>query len=175
MPGAYGNHLEDRDFGQKASPHPDLERAEKAGARRSRATTTASDCLNTIEQCVAAVAKGLKTGDLLALSGPLGAGKTSFVRALVERLHGEESVSSPTFTLVHEYCEGSPPLFHFDLYRLSGPEEFIRLGFCEYFDREGVCLIEWPERIAPILPPRTQWLYFDYDGIDNRIVSWGKR
>lgn len=94
---------------------------------------------------------------LLALSGPLGAGKTTFVKGLVPA-HLEREVQSPTFTLLNPYPT-TPPLFHFDLYRLTGEADFLALGLDEFFT-QGICVIEWPERIAPLLPPNTLRITF---------------
>lgn len=102
------------------------------------------------------VAALLKAGDFVALRGDLGAGKTLFVRGLVEGLGGAaEEVHSPSFTLVHRY-ETCPPLYHLDLYRLGeAEEELIALGFEEYFDpREAIVAVEWAELAGTLLPDR---------------------
>jgi tRNA threonylcarbamoyladenosine biosynthesis protein TsaE len=92
-------------------------------------------------------------GAVVALNGQLGAGKTHLVRAVCEGLGvaNPAAVCSPTFTLVHEY-PGPVPVYHFDAYRLSGPAEFRELGADEYLAGDGVCLIEWAERVAAALP-----------------------
>jgi tRNA threonylcarbamoyladenosine biosynthesis protein TsaE len=94
-----------------------------------------------------------RQGDVLALAGELGAGKTAFARAFIRaRGSGTEEVPSPTFTLVEEYAfPGRPPVFHFDLYRLETPAEAVELGIEEAF-ADGITLIEWPERLGPLLP-----------------------
>jgi tRNA threonylcarbamoyladenosine biosynthesis protein TsaE len=103
-----------------------------------------------------AFAAGLRPGDVVALDGPLGAGKTHFVRAIAEGLGvaNPAVVTSPTFVLIQEY-DARLPIFHFDAYRLSGPEEFLALGASEYLEGDGVCLIEWAERVRSALPSRT--------------------
>ncbi len=103
----------------------------------------------------ARLAAALQPGDVVALYGDLGAGKTHLVKGLAVGLGlSADEVASPTFVLVHEYPT-DPPLYHFDAYRTERPEEFTRLGFEEYAEGDGICVVEWPERIAGLLPPRT--------------------
>jgi tRNA threonylcarbamoyladenosine biosynthesis protein TsaE len=106
------------------------------------------------------VALGQKTGlriarpVTIALRGGLGAGKTAFVRGLAAGLGVDDGVSSPTFALVHEH-KGRLPLFHFDLYRLRGEDEWYDIGFDDYLNRGGVCVVEWSERVPDFWPPDT--------------------
>src|SRR5262245_55403742 len=98
------------------------------------------------------LAELLFPGAVVALIGPLGAGKTHLVRAIVEGLGCDgRRVSSPTFALVHEY-PGRMPIFHFDTYRLPDEAAFADLGVDEYFAGNGVCLIEWADRVESVLP-----------------------
>ena len=92
-------------------------------------------------------------GAVVALNGTLGAGKTHLTRAIAEGLYVRNpmAVTSPTFGLIHEY-PARLPIFHFDAYRLSGPREFAELGSDEYLHGDGVCIIEWAEKIAEALP-----------------------
>lgn len=96
---------------------------------------------------------------ILALSGNLGAGKTTFVQGLAEGLGIDELIQSPTFVLLNVY----PGLIHFDLYRLKQPSDFTSLGFDEYFETEAICAIEWPERIEKLLPPNTIHIDFIHE------------
>ncbi len=93
----------------------------------------------------------LKAGDVLALEGGLGGGKTHFARALIQALGVTEDVPSPTFTLVQVYDAAGFPIWHCDLYRLDAPEEAEELGLEDAF-ADALCLIEWPERLADRLP-----------------------
>lgn len=94
-----------------------------------------------------------RQGDVIGLTGPLGSGKTTFARAFIRAFgEGDEEVPSPTFTLAEIYAfPGKPPIWHFDLYRLGAPEEAWELGIEEAWS-EGISLIEWPERLGPLLP-----------------------
>jgi tRNA threonylcarbamoyladenosine biosynthesis protein TsaE len=92
-------------------------------------------------------------GDIIALKGDLGAGKTSFARAFIQARGGAETVPSPTFTLVETYDLPSGAIWHFDLYRIRAPEEAWELGIEEAF-HAGISLIEWPERLESLLPAR---------------------
>ena len=101
----------------------------------------------------ASLAFALRTGEAICLSGPLGAGKSTLARALVRALtRPDEDVPSPTFTLVQFYETAAFPLAHFDLYRLSSPDEAFEIGLDEALD-EGAALIEWPQRLGGRLPP----------------------
>ena len=112
------------------------------------------------------MAAQLPRGAILALSGDLGAGKTTFVQGLAQGLGIADRVQSPTFVLLNIY-EG---LYHFDLYRLKNSKDFTKLGFEEYFHKEGICAIEWPDRIAGILPPDTVYIDFSYEKNGRRAV-----
>lgn len=100
------------------------------------------------------VAGKLHSGDVVACFGDLGAGKTAFTRGLAAGLGCTGRVTSPTFTIVNEY-EGTIPLFHFDMYRLSGEDDLFDIGWEDYLSRGGVCVVEWSERIAGALPADT--------------------
>ena len=97
------------------------------------------------------LARRLHAGDVIAMSGDLGAGKTAFVRGLARGLGITARVTSPTYTIVNEY-EGTLPLFHFDMYRLFGADELDDIGWDDYLKRGGVCAVEWSERAEGLLP-----------------------
>lgn len=96
--------------------------------------------------------KQLEAGDVVCLDGDLGAGKTHFVKGVASYFGiAPEKVSSPTYTLIHEYS-GDLPVYHFDCYRLKHEMEALEIGAEEYFYGDGVCLIEWPEKIGSLIP-----------------------
>lgn len=114
----------------------------------------------------------LKSGDVITLSGDLGAGKTTFARALVHALGVTEDVPSPTFTLLQLYDTKDFPLYHFDLYRLKDPEEIEEIGLEEAL-AEGVSLIEWPEKAAAYMPRDRLALAFGQDEASRHVVIRG--
>ncbi len=103
------------------------------------------------------LAQSLPPGTVLAYRGGLGMGKTAFTRGLARGLGYSGRVTSPTFTIVNEY-EGRVPLFHFDMYRLEDADALFDIGWEDYLDRDGVCAVEWSERVADALPGDTVWV-----------------
>ena len=95
-------------------------------------------------------AKSLKAGDIVLLDGDMGAGKTVFSKGVAKGLGIEEEVTSPTYAYMNDY-DGR--LFHYDCYRIESIEQAENLGLADYFDMGGICLIEWAQNIAPLLPP----------------------
>jgi tRNA threonylcarbamoyladenosine biosynthesis protein TsaE len=112
------------------------------------------------EEAGARIAHELKPGDVLALRGELGAGKTHFIKGIARGLGCGESVTSPTFTLVHEYSRGRLPVYHFDFYRLDNVGALREVGFEEYISGNGVSVIEWADKFPEALPPHTRWIDF---------------
>ena len=109
------------------------------------------------------------TGGILYLHGELGAGKTTFVRGFCHGLGHTGPVRSPTFTLVESYLIGGREVHHFDLYRLSGAEELEFMGVRDYFTPRALCLVEWPERGAGVLPPGDIVVTFSYASLGRRV------
>ena len=105
------------------------------------------------------LATTLQPGDVLALSGDLGAGKTCLVKGIAAGLGIPHEVTSPTFTLIHEYGGGRYPLAHIDLYRLETPRAAVAIGIEDYLGGSGITVIEWAERIESLLPKQTKRIH----------------
>lgn len=99
----------------------------------------------------------LRPGTVVAYRGGLGMGKTAFTRGLARGLGCAGRVTSPTFTIVNEY-DGATPLFHFDMYRLGSSDELFDIGWEDYLTRDGVCAVEWSERVNDAMPADTLWV-----------------
>lgn len=117
-------------------------------------------------------------GENYALTGDLGVGKTVFAKGVAKGLGVEETVNSPTFTIVQEYEDGRMPFYHFDLYRLGSPEELEEIGCEDFFYGEGLCLVEWAELFREMLPDEIGWITIEKDGSKGpdyrRITLEGK-
>ena len=114
--------------------------------------------------------KTLKPGAVVALYGELGAGKTAFTRGLAQGLGIKMFVSSPTFTIVNEY-PGEIPLFHFDMYRLETENELFDIGWDDYLERNGVCAVEWSEKVPSAFPPNTITVIIENPGDGKRRLE----
>ena len=113
-------------------------------------------------------------GQIYTLNGDLGTGKTVFTQGVAVGLGIKEPVSSPTFTILQVYDEGRLPFYHFDVYRISDPEEMYEIGFEEYIEGEGVCFIEWANLIEELLPAQYTEIHIDKDlskGFDYRLIT----
>jgi len=124
------------------------------------------------EQLGAAIGSLLQAGSFLALRGDLGGGKTCLTRGVVASLAPQSSglVASPTYAIMNCY-PGSIPVYHFDFYRLASEDDIAELGFEEYFSGDGVCVVEWSERLAELLPPDILTLLFEYAGEERRLIT----
>ncbi len=117
------------------------------------------------------LAEELRTGDVLALIGDLGTGKTALTGYIAQGLGISDNIVSPTFTIVREYTDGRLPLYHFDVYRLADSEEMFNIGAEEYFyEKGGVCVIEWADIVEDILPADTKYIYIEYGASEGERI-----
>lgn len=133
---------------------------------------------NSVEETIAfarAWAQKLVPNDVVALIGELGAGKTQFVKGLLQGLQSAEEATSPTFTLLHEYRGGRLPLFHFDFYRLKRAAEVDELGFDDYLAGSGVTVVEWADRFPAALPKRAHWFHLAATSESTRTIAEEER
>jgi tRNA threonylcarbamoyladenosine biosynthesis protein TsaE len=119
------------------------------------------------------IGRSLKPRDLLALYGNLGAGKTTLIQGIAQGLGVKDYVTSPTFILINEYL-GKYPFYHVDLYRLNDRTEIEDLGILEYFEKDGVCVIEWAEKMEELLPANVKRIKLETVDEDRRRIelSW---
>ncbi len=117
------------------------------------------------------IASAAEPGDIIALVGDLGTGKTALTKYIAEGLGVTEEVISPTFNIVKEYRSGRIPLFHFDVYRLSGPEEFLDTGAEDYLEDSGLSVIEWADIVADALPEDSLLINIEYAGKGERRIT----
>jgi len=123
------------------------------------------------------MASSLQRGDVVALYGELGAGKTQFVKGLCDGFHVRDAVTSPTFVILNRYSgvDGRNKeifLFHFDLYRVQSAEEIYDLGYEEFLFGNGICVVEWAERLGTLLPSRRYDVKIAFgEGADERRIS----
>jgi len=129
--------------------------------------------LNSVEAAQAfgeSWAAGLVGGEIFALHGVLGAGKTQLAKGIARGLGFTGDVTSPTFTMVQEYLGGRLPMYHVDLYRIGSMKEAIDMGLEEYLPSDGITVIEWPDRVAPLLPPSTQHWMLEVVSLTERVI-----
>lgn len=124
-----------------------------------------------IDKLAEKLAQYVQAGDIIALIGDLGTGKTTFTKKFAEVLGVTDNLKSPTFNYVLEYFSGRLPLYHFDVYRLGEPEEIYEVGYEDYLGGDGVMLIEWADIIESELPKEYIRIVLEYDGDETRGVS----
>lgn len=108
------------------------------------------------------LASSLEPGDIVALIGDLGTGKTTLTKYIAKGLGVTKNIDSPTFNIVKEHKSGIIPLFHFDVYRLSSGDELLDIGADEYFYSDGVCIIEWADIVADVVPEKAKVILIEY-------------
>jgi tRNA threonylcarbamoyladenosine biosynthesis protein TsaE len=118
------------------------------------------------------LADDVGVGSVLALKGELGSGKTLFTKGFVVGIGSAAAVSSPTFTIVHEYREGRLPVYHFDFFRVENPQSLARLGLDDYFLGDGVSVIEWADRFSEFIPEQARWIIFEIKSENQRAITF---
>lgn len=116
------------------------------------------------------LAQMCKPGTVIALIGNLGTGKTTLTKYIAEGLGIERPITSPTFTIVQEYREGKLPLFHFDVYRITDPEDMFEIGADEYFYGKGVSIVEWADQVMEVMPEDTLFVFIEYGQEESERV-----
>ena len=134
------------------------------------ATFISSSALDT-EEFGRRFAEQLRPGAIVALKGDLGAGKTRFVKGLVDGLQSNAPVSSPTFTIIHEYSGGRLPIYHFDFFRLEDRDAASRIGLDEYLFGDGVSIVEWADRFLDLVPENASWIDFEIKSENERAIT----
>jgi tRNA threonylcarbamoyladenosine biosynthesis protein TsaE len=117
------------------------------------------------------LANDVEAGSVLALKGELGSGKTLFTKGLLAGLGSSAAVTSPTFTIMHEYQGGRLPIYHFDFFRLENRESAARLGVEDYLFSDGISVIEWADRFPDLVPEQARWISFEMKSERQRIIT----
>src|SRR4029434_9159655 len=117
-------------------------------------------------------ARDAPAGSVLALQGELGSGKTLFTKGFVTGLGSNAAVSSPTFTIVHEYRDGRLTVYHFDFFRVENRQALARLGLNDFFFGEGVSVIEWADRFPEFIPEQARWILFEIKSENQRAITF---
>lgn len=130
------------------------------------------DSKDELDKVARALLEALGDRSVIALFGPMGAGKTTLIRELAAQLGSDDTVTSPTFALVNQYsADGGQKIFHFDFYRIDKPEEAFDLGYEEYFYSGNLCLVEWPEKIEALLPDNAMRVGIAIDSENERTFT----
>jgi tRNA threonylcarbamoyladenosine biosynthesis protein TsaE len=127
------------------------------------------DSLEKTVELAEILARGIGPGDVLCLSGDLGAGKTTFTQALCRALGVTEHVTSPTFNIMNQYA-GRLPVYHFDVYRIADPDEMYEIGFEEFLNGDGISIIEWAPLIEVLIPADALWMTMRTTGETSRAI-----
>ncbi len=129
--------------------------------------------LDTIRSAARQFIENIGSSRVFAFYGKMGAGKTTFVKALCEELGCNDVITSPTFAIVNEYTDGKQqPVYHFDFYRIKKLEEVYDMGYEEYFYSGALCLIEWPELIEDVLPDDTVRVTIEEQADGSRLLTF---
>ena len=131
------------------------------------------DSLDNIHEAAKQFLAGMGNGKVFAFYGKMGAGKTTFIKAICEELGVDDVITSPTFAIVNEYTAGDDsPIYHFDFYRIKKLEEVYDMGYEDYFYSGNLCLLEWPELIESLLPEDVAKVNIQTEEDGSRTVEW---
>lgn len=111
-----------------------------------------------------------RAGQVLALIGDLGTGKTTLTKYIAEGLGITDHIVSPTFTIIREYKGGRIPLYHFDVYRIGDPDELFNIGAHDYFYGKGLCVVEWADLVEEELPEDTDYIFVEYGSVEGERI-----
>ena len=129
--------------------------------------------LDTIHEAAKEFIKGMGDGKVFAFYGKMGAGKTTFIKALCEVLGVKDVITSPTFAIINEYTDGNDnPIYHFDFYRIKKLEEVYDMGYEDYFYSGNLCLLEWPELVEDILPENVIKVTIEEQPDGSRLLTY---
>ena len=129
--------------------------------------------LDTIHEAAKEFIKGMGDGKVFAFYGKMGAGKTTFIKALCEVLGVKDVITSPTFAIINEYTDGNNnPIYHFDFYRIKKLEEVYDMGYEDYFYSGNLCLLEWPELIEDVLPENVIKVTIEEQPDGSRLLTY---
>lgn len=129
------------------------------------------DNIDNIRQAAREFVNNIGDSNVIAFYGKMGAGKTTFIKAICEELGVEDVITSPTFAIVNEYTATNGPIYHFDFYRIKKLEEVYDMGYEDYFFSGALCLMEWPELIEDILPDDTLRVTITENADGTRTVT----
>ena len=128
--------------------------------------------LDTIHEAAKDFIKGMGDGKVFAFYGKMGAGKTTFIKALCEVLGVKDVITSPTFAIINEYTDGNNnPIYHFDFYRIKKLEEVYDMGYEDYFYSGNLCLLEWPELVEDVLPENVIKVTIEEQSDGSRLLT----
>ena len=128
--------------------------------------------LDTIHEAAKEFIKGMGDGKVFAFYGKMGAGKTTFIKALCEVLGVKDVITSPTFAIINEYTDGNDnPIYHFDFYRIKKLEEVYDMGYEDYFYSGNLCILEWPELVEDVLPENVIKVTIEEQPDGSRILT----
>ena len=129
--------------------------------------------LDNIHEAAKQFITAMEDNTVFAFYGKMGAGKTTFIKAICEELGVTDVINSPTFAIVNEYMRADgDPMYHFDFYRINRLSEAIEIGLYDYLDSGCLCIMEWPENIEELLPEETLKVYFTINPDQSRTLTW---